>query len=202
VSNTLYVGHQNNVLFSVLAQFFGKEAMNMRLFLFETHEFVTTPDKMLNVLIRTASDRSVGMVLFGNYYMMDYELMGSDGRKAIIAEDKKYGIQEFLPPLVPFESTEWPFRIDPTQGQGRPCSSKSSKARGCLPAEVLIRGRKALMNLNTINEVITPSKLNGKVDWREGDAWLAGGTWLFSEMQPHLRRLIDARPQLGAANSY
>ena len=85
MSNTLYVGHQNNVLFSVLAQFFGKEAMNMRLFLFETHEFVTTPDKMLNVLIRTASDRSVGMVLFGNYYMMDYELMGSDGRKAIIA---------------------------------------------------------------------------------------------------------------------
>ena len=28
-------------------------------------------------------------------------------------------------------------------------------------------------------------------DWREGDAWLAGGTWLFSEPQLHLRRLID-----------
>ncbi|HEX4210180.1 MAG TPA: FAD binding domain-containing protein, partial [Candidatus Binataceae bacterium] len=27
--------------------------------------------------------------------------------------------------------------------------------------------------------------------WRRGDAWLAGGTWLFSEPQPHLRRLID-----------
>jgi FAD binding domain in molybdopterin dehydrogenase len=29
--------------------------------------------------------------------------------------------------------------------------------------------------------------------WREGDAWLAGGTWLFSEPQPDLRRLLDLR---------
>jgi hypothetical protein len=118
VSNTLYVARQNNVLFSVLAQFFGKEAMNSRLFLFETSAFVTTPDQMLNVLIRTVSDRSVGQVFFGNYYLMDYELMGGDGRKAIEAEDKKYGIPVFLPPLVPFQSTEWPFRIDPSQGEG------------------------------------------------------------------------------------
>ncbi len=27
--------------------------------------------------------------------------------------------------------------------------------------------------------------------WRQGDAWLGGGTYLFSEPQPHLRRLID-----------
>jgi CO/xanthine dehydrogenase FAD-binding subunit len=27
--------------------------------------------------------------------------------------------------------------------------------------------------------------------WRAGDAWLAGGTWLFSEPQPGLTRLID-----------
>jgi CO/xanthine dehydrogenase FAD-binding subunit len=27
--------------------------------------------------------------------------------------------------------------------------------------------------------------------WKNGDAWLAGGTWLFSEPQPYLRRLID-----------
>jgi CO/xanthine dehydrogenase FAD-binding subunit len=27
--------------------------------------------------------------------------------------------------------------------------------------------------------------------WREGDAWLAGGTWLFSEPQPDLRRIVD-----------
>jgi CO/xanthine dehydrogenase FAD-binding subunit len=28
-------------------------------------------------------------------------------------------------------------------------------------------------------------------DWQPGDAWLAGGTWLFSEPQPSLRRLLD-----------
>jgi CO/xanthine dehydrogenase FAD-binding subunit len=27
--------------------------------------------------------------------------------------------------------------------------------------------------------------------WRDGDAWLAGGTWLFSQPQPGLRRLLD-----------
>jgi len=118
VSNTLYVARQNNVLFSVLAQFFGKDAMNTRLFLFETSAFVTTPDQMLDVLIRTVADRSVGMVFFGNYYLMDYELMGGDGRKAIEAGDKKYGIPVFLPPPVPFHSNEWPFRIDPSQGEG------------------------------------------------------------------------------------
>ena len=118
VSNTLYVARQNNVLFSVLAQFFGKDAMNTRLFLFETSQFVTTPEQMLDVLIRTVADRSVGMVFFGNYYLMDYELMGGDGRKAIQAEDKKYSIPVFLPPAVPFHSNEWPFRIDPSQGEG------------------------------------------------------------------------------------
>ncbi|MDQ2811583.1 MAG: FAD binding domain-containing protein [Actinomycetota bacterium] len=29
--------------------------------------------------------------------------------------------------------------------------------------------------------------------WRPGDAWLAGGTWLFSEPQPALTRLLDLR---------
>jgi CO/xanthine dehydrogenase FAD-binding subunit len=48
------------------------------------------------------------------------------------------------------------------------------------------------LNLNTITEV---QQVNGDGDgdfgWREGDSWLAGGTWLFSEPQPHLRRLLD-----------
>ena len=118
ISNTLYVARQNNVLFSVLAQFFGTDAMNTRLFLFETSQFVTTPDQMLDVLIRTVADRSVGQVFFGNYYLMDYELIGGDGRKAIQEEDKKYDIPVFLPPAVPFHSNEWPFRIDPSQGEG------------------------------------------------------------------------------------
>jgi hypothetical protein len=29
--------------------------------------------------------------------------------------------------------------------------------------------------------------------WRDGDAWLAGGTWLFSEPQPGVTRLLDLR---------
>jgi CO/xanthine dehydrogenase FAD-binding subunit len=29
--------------------------------------------------------------------------------------------------------------------------------------------------------------------WRDGDAWLGGGTWLFSQPQPRLRRLLDLR---------
>ena len=30
--------------------------------------------------------------------------------------------------------------------------------------------------------------------WRPGDVWLAGGTWLFSDRQPEVRRLIDLVP--------
>lgn len=47
------------------------------------------------------------------------------------------------------------------------------------------------LDLNTIKEIARPTSQNRSIDWREGDAWLAGGTWLFSELQPHLRRLID-----------
>ncbi|MBT1093287.1 xanthine dehydrogenase family protein subunit M [Streptomyces sp. Tu102] len=47
------------------------------------------------------------------------------------------------------------------------------------------------MDLNTITEVIRrPSERPGRA-WHEGDAWLAGGTWLYSTEQPDLRRLID-----------
>jgi CO/xanthine dehydrogenase FAD-binding subunit len=50
------------------------------------------------------------------------------------------------------------------------------------------------VDLNTITEVVRrPSEPLGS-DWREGDAWLAGGTWLFSDQQPDLRRLIDLVP--------
>ena len=42
-SNTIYVARQNNILFSVLAQFFGPEAVNNRLMLIETISFTTTP---------------------------------------------------------------------------------------------------------------------------------------------------------------
>jgi len=47
------------------------------------------------------------------------------------------------------------------------------------------------MDLNTITEVVRPRGRDALPPWRNGDAWLAGGTWLFSEPQPQLNRLID-----------
>ena len=46
------------------------------------------------------------------------------------------------------------------------------------------------MDLNTIVEVKRPSSADD-VRWRDGYAWLAGGTWLFSEPQVKTDTLID-----------
>jgi hypothetical protein len=115
-SNTIYVARQNNVLFSVLAQYFGPEAINDRLILIETISFTTSPDDMLVALTRVIGDRSVGSLFFGNYHLMDYELMGGDARAAIIAESAKRGATPVLPPAVPFGSKQWPTLITPGPG--------------------------------------------------------------------------------------
>jgi hypothetical protein len=115
-SNTIYVTRQNNVLFSVLAQFFGPDAVNNRLLLIETVSFTTTPSEMLESLTRIIADRSVGSLFFGNYHLMDYELMGGDARVAIAAETAKRGMTAFLPPVVPFGSKQWPTLITPGPG--------------------------------------------------------------------------------------
>ncbi len=47
------------------------------------------------------------------------------------------------------------------------------------------------MDLHTVTSVVAPREFCELPSWTSGDAWLAGGTWLFSEPQPHLRRLID-----------
>src|SRR5262245_49193362 len=47
------------------------------------------------------------------------------------------------------------------------------------------------MDLNTITSVARPHSRAELPVWTAGDAWLAGGTWLFSEPQTHLTRLID-----------
>lgn len=55
--------------------------------------------------------------------------------------------------------------------------------------EVLLAGWP--MDLNGVTSVITPGPADALPDWQAGDAWLAGGTWLFSQPQPQLGRLID-----------
>src|SRR6202521_620413 len=115
-SNTIYVARQNNVLFSVLAQFFGPEAINDRLILIETVSFTTTPEEMLDSLTRIIADRAVGAAFFGSHHLMDYELMGGDARQAIIDEDTKRKITITLPPQVPFGSHQWPTLITPGPG--------------------------------------------------------------------------------------
>jgi hypothetical protein len=115
-SNTIYVARQNNVLFSVLAQFFPPDAINDRLLLIETVSFTTTQNDMLDSLTRIIADRSVGSLFFGNYHLMDYELMGGDARTAIVAESGKRGMTPFLPPAVPFGSHQWPTLITPGPG--------------------------------------------------------------------------------------
>ena len=136
-TNTIYVARQNNVLFSVLAQFFGPTALNERLMLIETLSFTTTPDEMLEAMIRIIADRPVGAVFFGNNRLMDYELMGGDARAAIIAADAQRGIKPFLPPLVPFGSRQWPMLVTVGEGaatlaavQPIPVGDRTSGARG------------------------------------------------------------------------
>ena len=118
MSNSIYVTRQNNVIFSVLAQFFGADAINDRLFLVETMSFTTTRADMLGSLTRIIADRSVGKLFFGNYYLMDSELMGGDARDAIMAETARRNMAAVLPPVVPFGSRQWPSLVTPGPGPG------------------------------------------------------------------------------------
>ena len=115
-SNTIYVARQNNVLFSVLAQYFGPDALNDRLLLIETMSFTTTREDMLAALTRIIADRSVGQLFFGSYHLMDYELMGGDARDSITAETARRNMKALLPPAVPFGSHQWPMLITPGPG--------------------------------------------------------------------------------------
>jgi CO/xanthine dehydrogenase FAD-binding subunit len=47
------------------------------------------------------------------------------------------------------------------------------------------------MDLHTVTKVRRPAKTEEIDGWEAGCAWLAGGTWLFSEPQPQTRTLID-----------
>ncbi|HEY0291596.1 MAG TPA: FAD binding domain-containing protein [Hansschlegelia sp.] len=47
------------------------------------------------------------------------------------------------------------------------------------------------MDLDTIAEIVARPDASSLSEWRDGDGWLGGGTWLFSEPQLDLVRLID-----------
>jgi CO/xanthine dehydrogenase FAD-binding subunit len=47
------------------------------------------------------------------------------------------------------------------------------------------------MDLNSVNSILRPTARGELASFAIGDAWLAGGTWLFSEPQWNTTRLID-----------
>jgi CO/xanthine dehydrogenase FAD-binding subunit len=47
------------------------------------------------------------------------------------------------------------------------------------------------MDLHTIERVRRPARADEIIHWERGFAWLAGGTWLFSEPQVDVHTLID-----------
>ncbi|NQU38091.1 MAG: hypothetical protein HQ526_10925 [Actinobacteria bacterium] len=140
VVNALYVARTNNILFTVMAQYFGEHAINDRLVLFETSEFETTSEKMLDLLTRIVSDRVLGKIFFDDYFLMDYELLSTGGREAIergvaereaagggvihsplkrIAKEAEERLGEALmPPLAPFHSWDWPWRTGSHSAEG------------------------------------------------------------------------------------
>lgn len=72
-------------------------------------------------------------------------------------------------------------------------------ARHTLPAHRgCRRARETVLDLHFIESVLQPGERGALPSFEAGDAFLAGGTWLFSEPQPGLRRLIDL-PSLGWA---
>ena len=58
------------------------------------------------------------MVFFQDYFLMDVELLGGGGRKAIEHEAIRRGMKPLLPTLAPFLSNDWPWKTDPTKGKG------------------------------------------------------------------------------------
>ncbi len=47
------------------------------------------------------------------------------------------------------------------------------------------------MDLPNVETYLNPENIQTITHWSEGWAWLAGGTWLFSEPQPDLQVLVD-----------
>jgi len=60
---------------------------------------------------------------------MDFELLGGSARKVIEQEAASHGVKAILPPPVPFNSHEWPWKIDPNSGTGA-CSMEEFNNSG------------------------------------------------------------------------
>lgn len=118
MTNSMYVTRQNNLIFGMLAEFMGKEAINHRLFLFETTGFTDTDEHLLNILARISSDEVMGDTMLGNFYAMNSELLANGGWDIIRAEAKRHGLTDILPDKEPFNSTDWPWRHNPKSGSG------------------------------------------------------------------------------------
>lgn len=50
------------------------------------------------------------------------------------------------------------------------------------------------MDLPNVKTYLRPTNLAEIEGWDSGWAWLGGGTWLFSQAQPHLTTLVDLEP--------
>jgi hypothetical protein len=136
LTNSLFVTRTNNILFTIMAQFFGREAFNDRLLLVETTNFTTTPDQMIEELARIVSDRALGRLFFNNYFLMDTELVSNEIERparppapsgslrvsssftVIEQECARLGLKPLIPPLAPFHSHQWPWRTDASEGSG------------------------------------------------------------------------------------
>lgn len=118
ITNTLYVTRQNNILFTILAQEMGPEAISDRLILVGTTAFTTTQEKLLDVLVRTVADRAIGKVFFRNQWVMDAELLGGAARDAIKKDAAAQGKKPLLPKLAPFHQHAWPWPTDAESGEG------------------------------------------------------------------------------------
>lgn len=109
VSNTLYVTRRRNILFTILAQFMGRDAINDRLLLLETSSFTTTPDKILNELTRIVSDRAIGEIFFNNDMQMDVELLGESARIQLKKDITKFPHPLLLPLEEPLDTHKFPW---------------------------------------------------------------------------------------------
>ncbi|WP_343951930.1 hypothetical protein [Nonomuraea longicatena] len=114
--NTMYVTRQKNILFTILAQFMGETSIGERLLLFETPQFTTTPDNLLDLLAKTLADRELGRAFFGHGRVMDVEILGDAATAAIRAEAGRRRMAPVLPTCAPYDSKQWPWCTDPASG--------------------------------------------------------------------------------------